>query len=93
MVPPDAVTVLLLITASHVRMRLFYVHTLAAKQVTLRNDLPRPLRVSLSYKNDKEPNTVVPVNAEICLPFPVLHGRVSLAQGSSCCRPLKKTGI
>lgn len=63
--------------ASRLNDALWRVHA-AAKQVSLRNDLPRPLRVSLSYRNDEEPNTVVPVNAEVCLPFPVLHGRVSL---------------
>lgn len=35
--------------------------------------MPRPLRVALG-RRDHEPQTMVPVDAEICLPFPLLHG-------------------
>lgn len=44
-------------------------------QVYLRNDLPRPLRVALSRKFTRERNTMVPVDAEVCLPLPVLDSR------------------
>lgn len=37
--------------------------------------MPRPLRVALSRKRADEPNTMIPVDAEVCVPFPILHGR------------------
>lgn len=50
---------------------------LRCPQVFLHNDLPRPLRVDLGPKKRDEPKTIVPVNAEVCLPFPVLHSKAS----------------
>ena len=42
-------------------------------QVTLKNDMPRPLHVALSRKIQRQPKTVLPVDSEVCVPFPLLR--------------------
>lgn len=42
-------------------------------QVTLKNDMPRPLHVALSRKDQRQPKTVLPVDSEVCVPFPLLR--------------------
>lgn len=39
----------------------------------LKNDTPRPLRVALGLERCNE--AMIPVDAEVCVPFPVLHER------------------
>lgn len=50
----------------------YYVYA-SIKQVTLKNDMPRPLRIALSRENQRQPRTVLPVDSEVCIPFPVLR--------------------
>lgn len=42
-------------------------------QVSFKNDMPRPLHIALSRKDQRQPKTVVPVDSEVCVPFPLLR--------------------